>query len=145
MFGFENRIDFFNFYKETYNAIKMRNQLYHGGQGIFTYNRIKKSHYYVFQMLSKLSDRLLERGDGFFITKDGDSIQIILYNYQHYSKLYAAGEVFDMTFKHRYTPFPKPHTLKVILPLTNLSEASYHLTETIVNKDYGSSFDKCLN
>ena len=124
--------------------VKMKSQLYHGGQGIFTYNGIKKSHYYVFQMLSKLSDRLLEKGDGFFITTDGDSIQIILYNYQHYSKLYAIGEVFDMTFKHRYTPFPNPNTLKVILPLTNLSETSYQLTETIVNKDYGSSFDKWL-
>ncbi|NFT05799.1 helix-turn-helix domain-containing protein [Clostridium botulinum] len=124
--------------------VKMKNQLYHGGQGIFTYNGIKKSHYYVFQMLSKLSDRLLEKGDGFFITTDGNSIEIMLYNYQHYSKLYASGEVFDMTFNHRYKPFPKPNILKVILPLTNLSEASYHLTETIVNKQYGSSFDKWL-
>ena len=125
--------------------VKMRNQLYHGGQGIFTYNRIKKSHYYVFEMLNKLGDKLLEKGDGFFITTDGDSIQIILYNYQHYSKLYAAGEMFDMTFNNRYTPFPKPHTLKVILPLTNLSNADYLLTETIVNKDYGSSFDKWID
>ncbi|MBU3130407.1 GH39 family glycosyl hydrolase [Clostridium tagluense] len=124
--------------------VPMNNQLYHGGQGIFTYNGIKKSHYYVFQMLSKLSNRLLEKGHGFFVTTDGDSIQIILYNYQHYSKLYAAGELFDMTFRNRYTPFPKFHTLKVILPLTNLCGPSYQLTETIVNKEYGSSFDKWL-
>lgn len=124
--------------------VKMKDQLYHGGQGIFTYNRIKKSHYYVFQMLNTLGDRLIEKGDGFFVTVDGDSIQIILYNYQHYSKLYAAGEVFDMTFENRYTPFPKSHAVKVILPLTNLFEDSYQLTETIVNRDYGSSFDKWL-
>lgn len=124
--------------------VKMRNRLYHGGQGFFTYNRIKKSHYYVFEMLNKLGDRLLGKGNGFFITTDGESIQIVLYNYQHYSKLYASGEVFDMTFKNRYTPFPKPNTLKVVLPLTNISEASYQLTETIVNKNYGSSFDKWI-
>ena len=85
-------------------------------------------------MLNKLGDRLLGKGNGFFITADGESIQIILYNYQHYSKLYASGEVFDMTFKDRYTPFPKANTLKVVLPLTNLSEASYQLTETVVDK-----------
>lgn len=124
--------------------VKIKNQLYQGGQGFFTYNGIKKSHYYVFQILNKLGDRLLEKGDGFFITTDGDSIQIILYNYQHYSKLYASGEIFDMTFENRYTPFPKSHTLKVILPLTNLLHSSYQLTETIVNKNYGSSFDKWL-
>ncbi|WP_160675907.1 helix-turn-helix domain-containing protein [Clostridium sp. C8-1-8] len=124
--------------------VKMKNQLFHGGQGIFTYNRIKKSHYYVFQMLNKLGDNLLKKGNGFFITTDGDSIQIMLYNYQHYSKLYSSGQVFDMTFDKRYTPFPKPHILKVILPLVNLPEADYKLTETIVNKNYGSSFDKWL-
>lgn len=124
--------------------VKIKNELYHGGQGIFTYNGIKKPHYYVFQMLNKLGDRLLEKGDGFFITTNGNSIQIILYNYQHFSKLYAAGEVFDMTFSSRYTPFPKPNTLKIILPIINLLKDSYQLTETIVNKYYGSSFDKWL-
>jgi xylan 1,4-beta-xylosidase len=43
-----------------------------------------------------------------------------------------------MTFENRYTPFSKPHILKIILPLTNLIETSYHLTETIVNRNYGS-------
>ena len=124
--------------------IKMTNELYHGGQGIFTYNGIKKSHYHVFQMLNKLGNRLLQNGNGYFVTTNGYSLQIILYNYQHYSKLYASGEIFDMTFHDRYTPFPKENKLKVILPLTNLSEDSYQLTETIVNKSYGSSFDKWL-
>lgn len=124
--------------------VKISNQLYHGGQGFFTYNRIKKSHYYVFQMLNKLGDNLIQKGNGLFITTNGDSIQIILYNYKHYSKLYAAGEVFDMTFNNRYTPFPKSNILKVILPLTNLSEANYQVTETIVNKNHGSSFDKWI-
>lgn len=49
-----------------------------------------------------------------------------------------------MTFNNRYTPFQKPHTLKVILPLTGLSEDKYQITETIVNKQYGSSFDKWI-
>ncbi len=124
--------------------VKMKNQLYQGGQGIFTYNRIKKAHYYVFQMLNKLGDRLLKKGEGFFITTKEDHIQIMLYNYQHYSKLYGSGEVFDMTFEDRYTMFPKENTLKVILPLMNLSESRYALTETIVNRDYGSSFDKWI-
>lgn len=124
--------------------VKISNQLYHGGQGLFTYNRIKKSHYYVFQMLNKLGGKLIKKEKGLFITVDGDSVQIILYNYQHYSKLYAAGDIFDMTFTNRYTPFPKPNTLKMIIPLKNLSQTKYQMTETIVNKNYGSSFDKWI-
>lgn len=124
--------------------IKIKNELFHGGQGFFTYNRIKKSHYHVFEMLNKLGNNLIKKENGLFITTSGDSIQIILYNYQHYSKLYAAGEMFDMTFNNRYTPFQKSNILKVILPLKNLSESSYMLTETIVNKSHGSSFDKWI-
>lgn len=124
--------------------VKIKNQLYHGGQGLFTYNRIKKSHYYIFQMLSKLGDKLINKGDKFFITTDGTNIQVILYNYEHYSKLYASGEIFDLTFTNRYTPFSKHSSLKVVLPLRKLSEDKYQLTETIINKKYGSSFDKWL-
>lgn len=124
--------------------VKIKNQLYHGGQGLFTYNRIKKSHYYIFQMLSKLGDKLINKGDRFFITTDGTNIQIILYNYEHYSKLYASGEIFDLTFTNRYTPFSKQSSLKVVIPLKKLSENKYQITETIINKKYGSSFDKWL-
>ena len=45
--------------------VKLDNQLYHGGGGLFTYNGIKKSHYYVFQMFSQLGDRLIGKGEGF--------------------------------------------------------------------------------
>ncbi|MDS0527037.1 helix-turn-helix domain-containing protein [Clostridium sp. SHJSY1] len=126
------------------DEVKVKNKLYHGGQGLFTYNGIKKSHYYVFKMFNKLGDKLIEKKDGYFITTDGSSFQIILYNYQHYSKLYASGELFDMTFENRYAPFSNPHTMKVILPLTNITEGSYQLTETIVNERHGSSFDKWI-
>ena len=49
-----------------------------------------------------------------------------------------------MTFENRYTPFPKPQILKVVLPIINLSEKNYQLTETIVNQRHGSSFDKWI-
>ncbi|MCR3758953.1 helix-turn-helix domain-containing protein [Clostridium felsineum] len=127
------------------DEVKAQTELYHGGQGLFTYNGIKKSHYYVFKMLNKLGNHLISRGEGYFIATDGICFQIILYNYQHYSKIYAAGELFDMTFENRYAPFPSPNTLKIILPLNNLLEKSYMATETIVNRHYGSSFDKWLD
>ena len=125
--------------------VKTKNELFHGGQGIFTYNGIKKSHYFAFKMLSRLGNKLLKKGNGFFVTKQKDSIQIILYNYHHYSKLYASGELFDMTSENRYAPFPKLNILKMIIPLINLPEESYTMTETILNRQHGSSFDKWLD
>ena len=81
-------------------------ELFHGGLGLFTYNGIKKASYHALCLLSRLGSEKLAAGEGYFITRSDEGWQIILYNYQHYSELYAKGEVFDMTFTNRYTPFP---------------------------------------
>jgi beta-xylosidase/AraC-like DNA-binding protein len=122
--------------------VKMSEELFHGGMGLYTYNGIKKSSYYAFVLLNKLGDTLIGRGEGYFITKHKSKYQIILYNYQHFSTLYAAGELFDMTFTSRYTPFPNPTVKKFVIPLSDLTDEEYILTDTILNKDHGSSFDK---
>jgi len=122
----------------------MVGELFHGGLGLFTYNGLKKSQFYAFTLLSKLGSHLIARGDGYFITKEKDFFQIMLYNYQHYSDLYASGELFDMTFTNRYTPFPTPKIKKIILPFTGLENREYIIIETIINKDHGSAFDKWI-
>ncbi len=122
--------------------VKMSGELFHGGLGLFTYNGIKKSHYYALKLISKLGNRLIGRGDGYFITKEKECFQIILYNYQHFSDLYASGELFDMTFTNRYTPFPTAIRKKYVIPLADIANQEYLLTETIINRNHGSVFDK---
>jgi len=124
--------------------VKMSGNLFHGGMGLFTYNGIKKSPYFAFKLLNKLGDNLIGKGDGYFITKKKTTYQIILYNYVHFSSLYATGELFDMTFTHRYTPFPNSTNKKFILPLTDLPANYYILTDTILNRQHGSAFDKWI-
>lgn len=119
--------------------------LYHGGLGLYTYNGVKKAPYFALCFLSKLGNRLLSRGDGYFITKSNDSYQIILYNYVHYSDLYADGELFDMTFKNRYTLFSKQISKRFNITLEDLPFDKYIKTETILNRDHGSSFDTWVN
>lgn len=118
--------------------------LFHGGLGLFTYNKIKKPHYHVLCMLSKLGDTLIAYGDGYFITRNNSSYQILLYNYTHFSSLYASGELFDMTFTNRYTPFVNEKVKKIIFTLSNLDFKQYLIKETLVNRHYGSCFDKWL-
>ncbi|MGB4658130.1 MAG: hypothetical protein WBI07_02995, partial [Mobilitalea sp.] len=122
--------------------VKLSEELFHGGLGLFTYNGIKKPQYYAMCLLRKLGDRLIGRGEGYFITKERECFQIILYNYQHFSDLYAAGELFDMTFTNRYTPFPNEKRKKYVISLAELTNSEYVLTETIINRDHGSVFDK---
>lgn len=127
---------------DSIKEVRLTNRLYHGGLGLFTYNGIKKASYQAFRLLSKLGNTKLDAGDGYYICRSDNSVQILLYNYQHYSQLYADGELFDMTFLNRYTPFLNPTNKKFSLPVTGLKSGKHLVTETILNPAHGSSFDK---
>ena len=87
------------------------NKLFHGGQGFYTYNGIKKPSYYAYKFLSKLSNELLQNDKGYFITKSSNELKIILYNYEHFSSLYASGDYFDLKDNDRYSPFENNNSL----------------------------------
>lgn len=118
-------------------------QLYHGGLGLFTINGIPKATYNVFCLLSKLGDILISSGNGWFITKSERSrkIQIMLYNYIHYTNIFASGELFDMTATNRYTCFNNLSSLSFSLNLTEVMAKSCIVRELFVNRTSGSSFD----
>ena len=116
-------------------------ELFFGGLGLFTANGIPKASYWAFVLLRQLGDVLLGRGPGWFITRQGDSFRILLYNYRHFSHLYALGERFDMTFSDRYTPFSPEQTLDVHLTISDVAAEEYVVTETSVSRRSGSAFD----
>lgn len=49
-----------------------------------------------------------------------------------------------MTFTDRYTPFSPERALDVHILLDGVPEGSYLVRETVVNRKYGSAFDKWL-
>ena len=118
--------------------------LFHGGLGLFTHNGIKKAAYHAFRLLAKLGSTKLLSGDGYFITRSKNGLQIMLYHYQHYSELYANGETFDMTFTDRYTPFPNVSKKRFSVLLEGLESGEYLITESVLNRDHGSSFDRWI-
>lgn len=118
-------------------------RLFHGGMGLFTRNGVKKPAYYAFSFLNQLKDVLLQRGEGYFVTTDKDGYySILLYNYNHYSNLYAQGILFDTSPESRYEVFGETHSLDIELTLDHLAEGSYQLKEQIVNRNYGSCYDE---
>ncbi len=117
-------------------------ELFFGGLGLFTANGIPKASYHVFPLLRALGDTLLGTGEGWFVTRRGDDFQILLYHYRHFSRLYAKGERFDMTFTDRYTPFSPEQMLDVHLSIRDAGDAEYMVTETSVSRRSGSSFDQ---
>ena len=119
-------------------------QMFFGGLGLFTANGIPKAAYYALVLLSRLGDEYLDQGEGWFATRQGGEYRILLYHYRHFSRLYAHGERFDMTFTDRYTPFSPEQALDVHLSLSGLPEGDYVVRETILNRKWGSAFDKWL-
>ena len=117
-------------------------QMFFGGLGMFTSDGIPKASYYAFTLLRQLGDTLLGKGEGWFATKQGGSYRILLYNYRHFSHLYALGERFDMTFTDRYTPFSPEQMLDVSLTLEGLPDGEYLISEKIVSRRSGSAFDQ---
>lgn len=141
-----DRLDSFGFWSLTdwMGEAPQPGELFFGGTGLFTANGIPKASYYAFTLLSQLGDTLLGKGDGWFITRNRDSYRILLYNYRHFSHLYAHGERFDMTFTDRYTPFEPEQMLDVQLTLRGAEGGAYLVTETMLSRSSGSAFDQWI-
>ncbi len=119
-------------------------KLFFGGLGLFTASGIPKAAYYALILLSRLGDELVDRGEGWFATRQGEEYRVLLYHYRHFSRLYANGERFDMTFTDRYTPFSPDQALDVHFTINGVPDGDYTVRETILNRKYGSAFDKWL-
>lgn len=117
---------------------------FYGGLGIYTQNGIRKPAYYAFLFLNQLGDTLIKKGEHYFITRSDTSYQIILYNYKHFSNLYATGELFDMTPSNRYAPFSPEEGLNCDIVLENMPNGSYQLHQVSLNRSSGSAFDRWL-
>lgn len=115
--------------------------LFHGGLGIYTSNGLRKGVFYVFYFANMLGDELISSGDGYFITRKGDSYQIITYHYIHYGDLFAAGELFDITETNRYTAFDTTKNLDITLQLTEVADGNYNVKEYFVNRHHGNAYD----
>lgn len=119
-------------------------ELFFGGLGLFTVGGIPKAAYYALTLLSRLGDLFLGKGEGWFVTRQGEEYRIILYHYRHFSHLYAIGERFDMTATDRYTPFSPEQPMDVHLVLEDIPDGEYLVRETAINRRSGSSFDRWL-
>ncbi len=138
-----DRLDSYGYWCLTdfHEELPLPNELYHGGLGMFTYNGIPKSHYYAFRFMTHLGNEMIGTGNGYFITKKESEIRIIVYNYEHYSKLFAKGILFDMDSENRYAPFLERKKAKFFLKLTDFPYSHCLIKEFFINQNFGSSYD----
>lgn len=118
-----------------------KNSLFHGGNGIFARNGIRKPSYFAYSFLRLMKKNIISQGEGYLVTADQEVVTALFYNYCHFSELYAQGVALDMDFINRYQAFPNARSKALTIRLTALNAPCYTLREHIVNRQYGSCFD----
>ncbi len=121
----------------------LENKVFHGGLGLFAVNGIKKPAYFAYRFLSRLGNKLLKQGDGYFITQKEDKIVILLYNYSHYSAAYAEEIGINISYTDRYCVFPD-NGIKEFGFVFPHTQGKHLIVHHILNREHGSAFDNFI-
>ena len=125
-------------YGEEFKIDKNR---FHGGLGLITNNGIKKSAYYSLKLLNELEGSIVDRGDGYFVSKNNNEYKVFLYNYCHFDKIYSMSDVSNIDIGNRYNVFIDKN-IDIELKLTNFNVGGkYNLCIKELTRKDGSSFD----
>ena len=108
---------------------------------MFTYNGTPKAHYFSFRFLTHLKNYLIASGNWYFVTKSDNDIVMILYNYEHFSKLFAKGIQFYSDPKDRYAAFSQKKKAHFHVELQDIPSNECSIREVFINQQYGSSYD----
>lgn len=114
--------------------------IFHGGFGMMTYTGIKKPSYFAYKFLSKLGSEIVEQGLGYIVTRSGDNIQCLFYNYLHTNKLYDNFDTSQISSHDRYRVFEKGKMEFFMLGLKGL-EGKYKIVKQLCDRNHGSSYD----
>lgn len=118
--------------------------VFHGGYGLFTYSGIPKAAYRSMQFFRLLGDKLVARGDGWFLTESSEGYQLLLYNYSHYSNLYLYRYQRLEDPEDAYSVFESGEIRQFHISLKQPAEGLYRLERRKLNREHGSSFDRWL-
>ncbi len=112
-----------------------------GGFGLFTKNDIPKSACRAMELLGEMGSRLLQKGDGYYITHTEHEIQIFLYNYSHYDLLYRYRHVMNMSRTNRYDVFVSKDSRAFYVHFEHMEAGAYEVRRYSITREGGSSYD----
>lgn len=125
------------------NDWKLADTLFHGGHGIFTYNGVAKPVFYALELLAGMGDTLLSSGDGWYITRGGGALQILLYHYCHYNTMYRMLSALEDP-GDRYSAFQPGAPIEYRLSIDGLPEGAYELQYITISRESGSAYDEWM-
>lgn len=126
---------------DLHEEFRFSNDEFHGGLGLFTYQKIPKAAYYAFVFLNQLGSEIIAQGEGYILTRKEEKMVALFYHYVHFSDLYASGEHFNLDRVKRDAPFQSNEKKQFSLQLQGLEKGNYLLTEKAIHPKSGSAFD----
>lgn len=143
-----DEIDSFGYWfcSDISGELKDSKNLLYGDMGIISANGISKPGFYAYEMLAKLGSSLIQKGDGYVITKESSySYQIITYNYKHFNYFYCLSEEASVNLDQYYNIFENEQKLNINITLSGIKKGRYRIKKYILNREHGSIFDEWLN
>lgn len=126
--------------------LKDADKLLYGDMGLISANGIKKPGFYAYEMLSKLGNDLIQKGDGYIVTKKFlDNYEVITYNYKHFDYFYCLNEDVNLPLDQYYNIFEDAQNLKLNINLKGVKRGRYRIKKYTLNREHGSIFDEWLN
>lgn len=116
---------------------------FHGGFGLTNNNGIKKPSYFAYYLLSKLGSQIIGQGDSYIVTKTGENLQIMTYNFAYFDELFMNGDASALSYKDRYNVFETKKPLNIKIDISGLT-GSYKITKYELNRNHGSAFDEWI-
>lgn len=117
----------------------------YGGTGLISRNGIRKPAYFAYNFLSKLGGSLIEKGDGYVVTRHSDrEYEVLVYNYKYISDYYRLNYDHNINMNKLNNVFENLNELKVSASLTNMREGTYRIRQYILNSEHGSVLDEWM-
>jgi xylan 1,4-beta-xylosidase len=137
--GLADSLAFWTF-TDVFEEGRAGNSLFHGGFGMFNTQGLKKPSYYGYWFLARLGSQELLSGIDFIAVRKGQVIQILMWNYCHYTDAFASGDRLELTESERYSVFKNKPPSTFEISITGCC-GSYEVTRFEFNREHGSVFD----
>ena len=74
-------------FTDIFEEQKLSRSHFQGGFGLINKDGFKKPSYYAYYLLSKLGNEVIKQGEDYIITRSGEDIQILAFNYVYFDDL----------------------------------------------------------
>lgn len=131
-------------FTELYEESNLRITSINGGFGLFNNYGFKKTSYYAYYLLAKLGDIVIDQNEDYIVTKRGESVQILAYNYAYHDDLFLQGDMLALNNNENYSIYEEKSLRELEFRIAGLY-GKYKITTYKLNREHGSVFDKWLD